>query len=124
LGFIQSGLRLREREDPEKLKLWKCELFSSKEDLFGYYLNDEDGSLTIELKISAYLHVIPETVLLHGGEGDDMAAVMEFGGERRLLKKVALLMGDIETSDVVISLVCGIDDEIKRFYVHSAILSG
>jgi len=120
---MQSGLRLRERDDPEKLKLWKCDFFSSKNDLFGYYLNDEDGSLTIELKVSAYLHVTQKTVV-HDGGGADLAAVQEFGGEWRLLEKVALLLGDKETSDVVISLDNGITGEIRRFYVHSAILSG
>jgi len=127
LGFIQSGLRLRELQDPEELKLWKCELFSPKEDLFGY-VNEAtvDGSLTIELKVSAYLHVSPTTVVhgSHGGGegGDDKTktAVKELlEGEKRLL---GLLLGD--KSDVVISLVNDDGKEIGRFFCHSRILSG
>jgi len=126
LGFIQSGLRLRELEDPEELKLWKCELFSPKEDLFGY-VNEEaaDGSLTIELKVSAYLHVSPTTVVhgAHGGGegGDDKTAVKELlGGEKRLL---GLLLGD--KSDVVISLVNEDGKDLgMRVFCHSRILAG
>jgi len=126
LGFIQSGLRLRDLEDPEELKLWKCELFSPKKDLFGY-VNEEaaDGSLTFELKVSAYLHVSPTTVVQGGGGevvGDDKIAIKELGGGGKRL--LGLLLGDMETSDVIISLVNDEGKEIGRFFCHSRILSG
>jgi len=124
--ILLSGLRLRELQDPEELKLWKCELFSPKEDLFSY-VNEEgaDGSLTIELKVSAYLHVTPTTVVHVGGEvdGEDKTAVKELLGEGK--RPLGLVLGDKKTSDVVISLLNEDGKDIGgRFFCHSRILSG
>jgi len=52
--------------------------------------------LAIELKLSIYAHVDLETVV--GGGADASTALKEFGGEKRLLEKVASLLGDSETS--------------------------
>jgi len=83
---------------------------------------DADGSLTIELKLSIYLHVHLETVV--GGGPNALTALKEFGGEKRLLEKLASLLGDSETSDMTISVVNDEDKEQAELYCHSVILSG
>jgi len=115
-----AALRLKKRGDSEELNLWKCQLFTPKEELFHFL--DEGGSLAIELKLSIYVHVDLETVV--GVGADASTALKEFGGEKRLLDKLASLLGDSETSDSTLSVVDEEDKEIAEFHCHSAILSG
>jgi len=91
-----------------------------KEDLFKFL--DDDGSLTIYLKVSVYLNVKQKTIVT--GDGDEFTALKLFKGEERLMKKVAGVFGDEETSDVALSVVNDEDKEIRKFYCHTAILSG
>jgi len=73
---------------------------------------DADGSLTIELKLSIYLHVHLETVV--GGGPNALTALKEFGGEKRLLEIVASLLGDSQTSDMTVSVVDDMKTKSRR----------
>jgi len=108
---------------------WEAPPFNVNNNYFN-----PDGSLSLEIKISAYMKLEKEakTIVDNNGvagggvkeEGDATKAHRSFGGERRLLDKVAGLLGDKETSDVSISVVNREDEDIKTFYCHSIMLSG
>jgi len=56
--------------------------------------------------------------------GDQWPLTQISPGEQRLLERVKSLLGDEETSDVVILVMDDSDKEIGKFFCHMAILSG
>jgi len=124
-------IAIRLREYKEMSHLWKVKLFDSK-DLAKFVEsrdanndNNGNGSLQVQLKVSAYLNVGQEMLVVQQeGEGDASTAMNVFGGEKRLLDKVKSLMGDKKTCDVTLSVVSEDGTVIRRFPCHSFILLG
>jgi len=84
---------------------------------------DSDGCLVLDLKVSVIFEVDGNKTTVHE-EGNQFALMKISLGERRLIESVKSLLGDEETSDVVIKVVDEADMEIGKFCCHIAILSG
>jgi len=112
-------------EPRPRLGRWCCQLYhDAQEDLLKTFLGLDD-SVTLLLKVRAYLKTDGNVAVATPGEDCWIAPMKMFAkGQQTVLEKVGSLLGDEETSDVTISVVNGEGEEIRKFYCHCSILSG